>query len=295
MHRVGAMLFAAAFFFADCGHARAPAAAPSMSGATEREALVFGEHIHYQEAGAGPTILLLHGLGDDARIWLAEITPLAVKYRVIAMDQIGFGRSDKPLLNYRAETLVDFLDEFMSTLHLGHATIIGNSLGGWVAALLAIQHPQRVEKLVLIDSAGMSGLAESLGPGLLRALRLATVEDLKLLAPLTFYDSRYYEPESVLRKAYADRVAAGDSFTVGRIMDSIERHEDILDEHLGEIGRPTLIIWGREDRLIPLRFGEYLRSAIPGARLITIDHCGHEPQVECPQAFEKALEAFLEQ
>jgi pimeloyl-ACP methyl ester carboxylesterase len=267
----------------------------AISAPTERTALVFGARIHYLEAGAGPTIILLHGLGDDAGVWQAEIPLLARKRRVIALDQIGFGRSDKPLLNYRVETLVDFLDEFMRTIQVAHATIVGNSLGGWVAALFAIQHPDRVEKLVLIDSAGISGVATSMSPRVRRALRLATVEDLRVLGPLTFADPRYYASADGLRKAFAARIAAGDSYTVGRIMDSLERNEDSLDGRLNEIARPTLIVWGRQDGLIPLRFGKYLRSAIPGARLIVIDHCGHEPQVECPQAFEDALEGFLAQ
>jgi pimeloyl-ACP methyl ester carboxylesterase len=293
MHRAGPILFVAAFIFAECVHARSAVAPPAAFRPTERTARVFGEHIHYLEAGAGPTIILIHGLGDDAGVWQAEMAPLAREHHVIAVDQIGFGRSDKPLLNYRAETLVDFLDEFLRSLRLAHVTLVGNSLGGWVAALFAIHHPERVQKLVLIDSAGVSGLAQSLGPRLLRALRLASIEDLALLGPLTFSDPRYYQPGDVLRTAFAARVAAGDSYTVDRIMDSIERGDDTVDGHLREIAVPTLIVWGRQDGLIPLRFGKYLQKEIPGARLVTIDHCGHEPQVECPQPLEAAVEGFL--
>ncbi len=292
MFRLNPTLLAAAALFG-FHFVHSAAAAPVTAAPAERQALVFGQHIRYVEAGAGPTIILLHGLADDAGVWQAEMAPLARHYHVVALDQIGFGRSDKPFLNYRAGTLVDFLDELMRTLHIAHATVVGNSLGGWVAALLATRHPERVEKLVLVDSAGLSGLTASLGPRVLSALRLATVQDLKLLAPLTFADSRFYEPEEVLRKAFAERIATGDSYTVGRIVDSMERHEDMLDEHLGGIAKPTLIVWGREDGLIPMRFGKRLGSAIAGSQLIVLDHCGHEPQVECPQAFESALESFL--
>jgi len=286
------------FLLAACFFSSSAVSEPVSTHATEgkpleRTALVFGQRIHYLESGAGPTIILVHGLGDDAGIWRAIIAPLARRYHVIALDQIGFGRSDKPLLNYRAETLVDFLQEFQRTLHIPRAILVGNSLGGWVAALFTIHHPERVEKLVLIDSAGMSALTDALGADVRRALRLATLEDLKILGPLTFSDPRYYEPEDALRESFAERIAAGDSYTVGRIVDSLERREDTLDDHLKEITARTFIVWGREDRLIPLRFGEYLQHTIRGARLAVIDHCGHEPQVECPQALEKVLATFL--
>jgi pimeloyl-ACP methyl ester carboxylesterase len=234
-------------------------------------------------------------MGDDTGVWQAEIAPLARKHHVIAIDQIGFGRSDKPLLNYRVGTLVDFLDEFMATQHIAHATIVGNSLGGWVGALFAIDHPERVEKLVLVDSPGAPGYMESLEPRVRSALRLATVEDVEVLAPLAFFDSRYYEPKSLLRTYFAEKVAANDSYATGRLMDSFERNEDTLGENLKKIGRPTLVVWGRADRLVPLQFGEYLQRSIPGAHLIVLDRCGHEPQVECAEAFEKALEDFLGQ
>jgi pimeloyl-ACP methyl ester carboxylesterase len=268
-------------------------AAPDAVAPAERQALVFGQHIRYLEAGAGPPVVLVHGLGDDAGVWQAEIAPLARRYHVIALDQIGFGRSDKPLLNYRAQTLVDFLDEFMRTLGIGRATVVGNSLGGWVAALLASEHPERVDRLVLVDAAGLSGLPEFLGPRLMRALRLATIDDLKVLGARSFADPRDFESAEALRAAFAERVAAGDGYTIGRIMDSLERREDLLDARLAGISAPTLIVWGRQDGLVPPRFGERLHTAIRGSKLVTLDRCGHEPQLECAEAFEAALEAFL--
>lgn len=286
-------LCGAALFIAGMSHTQPLVSASHSTGVTERNVLVLGEHIHYLEAGSGPTIILVHGLGDDARIWMPEIGPLARRFHVIALDQIGFGRSDKPLLDYRPQTFVDFLDQFIATLHLGQVIIVGHSFGGWVAALLAIDHPQRVDKLVLVDSAGMSALSDALGPRVRRALRLSSVEDFRLLAPLTFYDARYHDPNTSYESAFASHLAAGDSFTVGRIIDSLERGEDTVDEHLTQIDRPTLIVWGGQDALIPLRFGEYLKNAIPSARLVTLDHCGHEPQLECPEIFEQTLAEFL--
>lgn len=288
IRRVLALAAAAAMVASSAAGQPPVAAAPVM-----KEALVFGQHIRYVEAGAGAVVVLVHGLADDGGVWGQEIGPLARRAHVFALDQLGFGRSDKPLLDYRAQTLADFLDEFMRTLHLAHATVVGNSLGGWVAALLAIEHPQQVDKLVLIDSAGLAGLPAALGPRRLEALRLSTIEDLRVLGPLTFADRRYYQPEQALRDAFAGRVSANDGYTVSRIVDSIERGEDLLDARLREIKQPTLVVWGRQDRLIPLRFGERLKKSVSGARLIVLDGCGHEPQVECAAALEPVLESFL--
>jgi pimeloyl-ACP methyl ester carboxylesterase len=272
-----------------------PRAGAAPLAASAKQVLVFGQHIRYIEAGTGPAVVLVHGLADDTGVWQQQIAPLARRWHVLALDQIGFGGSDKPLLDYRAETLVDFLDEFLRKVHVAHATVIGNSLGGWVGALLAIEHPEQVGRLVLIDAAGLSGLPAAIGHRQFEALRLSTLDDLRVLGPLTFVDPRFYQPEDALRRAFAERVAAHDGYTVGRIIDSLERGEDLLDSRIGKITQPTLVIWGREDRLIPLRFGERLRSAIHGARLVVLDQCGHEPQVECAPALEPVLESFLAQ
>ena len=271
-------------------HARADTSPAPL---VEHRATVFSQRIRYVEAGAGPALILVHGLADSLEVWRAEIDVLARRHRVVALDQIGFGLSDKPLLSYRAQTLVDFLDEFMRVLGVQHATLVGNSLGGWIAALMSIEHPERIDALILVDSAGMASLPGALGPKVLRALRLASVEDLQVLGPLSFADPRFYTPGEALRKAFAERVAAGDGYTIGQIMDSISRGDDVLDGQLDRIRCPTLVVWGREDRLIPLRFAEQLHQGIPGSRLTVLDRCGHEPQVECPAAFGGVLQDFL--
>jgi pimeloyl-ACP methyl ester carboxylesterase len=261
----------------------------------ERQTTVFGQHIYYVEAGTGPTLILIHGLAGSIKHWQNVIAPLARRYHVIALDQIGFGHSDKPLIDYRAETFVDFLDEFMRVQRLPKATLVGNSLGGWVAALTAIEHPERVERLVLVDAAGMAGLTDYFGPKLLMALRGATVDDERVLNPLLFADPRPYNSEEALRAGFTAHLSAGDGYTVSKVMDALERKKDMLDGHLGAIHAPTLILWGRQDRLVPLQFGESMQRGIAGAKLIVFDHCGHGPMIECPRAFETALENFLTQ
>ncbi|HET9418202.1 MAG TPA: alpha/beta hydrolase [Chthoniobacterales bacterium] len=251
---------------------------------------IFGVKIHYVDVGAGPTVILLHGLADDLGVWQSIIQTLAAKHRVIALDQVGFGRSDKPLLCYQANTFVDFLDGFLNELKIDRASLVGNSLGGWIAAAFELEHPERVERLILSDAAGYAALAKTMNPRALSALRLASREDIRYLGPLTFHDKRFYEDVGL---AFKQRVTAGDSYTVSQLLDSMIRGEDVLDGRLGAIEKPTLIVWGHEDKLIPLSFGERFHKEIAGSKLRVIDNCGHMPHVECPKDFATAVLEFL--
>src|SRR5215212_234393 len=134
-------------FIAGTAAAQAPAPQPS------KEVVVFGQKIRYVEAGSGPVVVLLHGLGGNSTNWAFNTPALAQKFRVVVPDQVGFGGSDKPLINYRIGTYVDFLDKLLAELKVERATLVGNSMGGWVASLYALRYPAKVERLVLVDSA----------------------------------------------------------------------------------------------------------------------------------------------
>jgi pimeloyl-ACP methyl ester carboxylesterase len=113
---------------------------------TSKEVVVFGQKINYVEAGSGPTVILLHGLGGSTQVWGFNTAALAEKYHVVVPDQIGFGKSDKPFVNYRIRTYVDFLDQFCKQLKIDRATLVGNSMGGWIAAMFTAAFPDRVDK-----------------------------------------------------------------------------------------------------------------------------------------------------
>jgi len=115
---------------------------------------VSGYRLHYTEAGSGPPIILLHGLGADLRTWRLVTPVLARRFHVYALDQLGFGQSEKPQISYRVGTLVDSLNGFLAAVRIDKASVVGNSLGGWVAAMFAATHPERLDKLVLVDAAG---------------------------------------------------------------------------------------------------------------------------------------------
>jgi pimeloyl-ACP methyl ester carboxylesterase len=125
---------------------------------------VYGQKIHYLEAGSGSVVLLLHGLGSDTSDWSKVIAPLSKHYRVLAPDQIGAGQSDKPFINYRPMTWVDFIGGFYQALKIEHASLVGHSMGGATAAMFAIAHPEQVERLVLVDAGYGYAIPEGLTP-----------------------------------------------------------------------------------------------------------------------------------
>src|SRR5262245_66287148 len=230
---------------------------------------VFGAKIHYLEAGTGPAVILIHGLGGSAANWAPTIAPLALKYRVLIPDQIGFGKSDKPMLNYRVSTLVDFLDGFYKQVGVQKASLVGNSLGGFTAAAFALAHPEKVEKLVLVDAAGFS-ITGDVDPKVLSGLNPSTRQQVKDLLSLVFYNSQQFSNDLAIDGFLASRVTAGDQYTIQRFIESVGRGEDMLDGKLGSIKSPTLIIWGREDGLTVLAMGQRFNKEIAGSRLFII-------------------------
>ena len=258
----------------------------------DKFAMVYGAKIHYVETGTGAPLILIHGLADNVAVWDSVISPLAARFRVVALDQIGFGRSDKPLLSYRVSTFVDFLAGFLNELKIERASLVGNSFGGWIAAAFTLAHPERVERLVLCDAAGYGTLAQTMDGRALSALKLASRDDIRYLGTLTFHNKQFYE-EAAVDAAFVERIRTGDSYTISQVLDSMTHGEDVLDNRLAVIKQPTLVLWGREDKLIPLSFGERFHKEIAGSRLRVIDNCGHMPHVECPEKFNDALLQFL--
>ena len=260
---------------------------------TEKTATVFGAKIYYTETGDAtkPTIILLHGLGSSGVSWQFNPGALAAKYRVIVPDQIGFGKSDKPLLKYRVGTYVDFLDKFMSELKIEKAVLVGNSLGGWVAALTAIKYPNRVEKIVLADAAGLK--PSEVDFNLIYSLNYSTRDEIRKLVKLVFYNQAIFGSELFVDQSMNLRVAANDGYTINSLIESIGREEDFLDNQLSSIKKPTLIIWGKQDGLLPLADAQKFKDGIAGSQLVVFDQCGHVPQVEKAADFNAAVLSFV--
>lgn len=256
----------------------------------EQTAVVFGQSIHYHEAGQGPAVILLHGLGANAGIWAANIGALSAHYHVIAPDQIGFGHSDKPLIDYRIATFVDFLYGFMQSQKIAKATLVGNSLGGWIALDFARQHPEMVEKLVLVDAAGLS--FESAPPTV--NLNPASIDDTKKVLGVVFYNQAMVT-DLAAAVVFARHLKDNDGYTIRRVIDGFAGSNQLEDTKLSSVRVPTLVLWGANDALLPLSMGERFHAGISGSKLIAIKECGHIPELEKPEEFNRALLDFLGQ
>ncbi len=252
---------------------------------------VFGQSIHYFDMGSGPVVVLLHGLGSRKDDWLPVLEPMAQKYRLLVPDQIGFGKSDKPLLDYSIQTYVDFLNEFLRQLKVEKASLVGESLGGWIAGLYAVEisggaHLVPVEKLVLVDAGGLKQdqPLPDLNPSSLTAMRG--------LMEVVFYDTSWLN-EDALRKIFTDKLAVKDGYTVRSILSNPSRETQRLDARLGNIKVPTLVAWGKQDKLLPIASGERYAAGIAGAKFVSFEKCGHVPPMEKTEEFLAAVMAFL--
>jgi pimeloyl-ACP methyl ester carboxylesterase len=258
----------------------------------EKTIAVFGQTIHYWDVGAGPVVVLVHGLGSGkAEDWRYAIGPLAQKYRVLAPDQIGFGHSDKPLLEYRIQTYVDFLNEFLHQLKVEKASLVGESLGGWISATYALESPADahmvpVEKLVLVDAAGLK--QDKPIPN----LNPSTLADMRALMEVVFYNTSWLSDDMV-RKIFADKLTKNDGYTVRSVLSNPALGAERLDDRLANIHVPTLVVWGKQDALLPLASGERYAAGIAGAKFVSFDKCGHVPPVEKTAEFVSAVTVFL--
>ena len=271
---------------------RARIAAPLQPAqAADKYATVYGAKIHYLEAGSGPVVILLHGLGGDTSNWAQTVGALAQKYRVIVLDQIGFGKSDKPFINYRVGTLVDFLAGFCKELKIEQASLVGNSLGGWTAAAFALAHPEKVDRLVLVDAAGFKPEA-IIDPRTVNALNPSTRDDVRRILSMVFYN-KSFTSDAAVDLMFARRIASGDGYTIQRFIDSVVNGYDMLDGKLSALKHRTLIVWGREDLLTPIAMGERFKREIPNSELLVLEKCGHVPQIEKASEFNAAVLKFL--
>jgi pimeloyl-ACP methyl ester carboxylesterase len=269
----------------------APASGQAPAQPPDKTIAVFGQTIHYWDVGSGPVVVLVHGLGSRKEDWLPVLEPLAQKYRLLVPDQIGFGKSDKPLLDYTVQTYVDFLNEFLLQMKVEKASLVGESLGGWISALYAVElgdgaHLIVLDKLVLVDAAGLKQDTPipNLNPSSLAAMR-GVME-------AVFYDTSWLNEET-LRRIFTDKLSTHDGYTVRSFLANPLLGTERLDDRLAKIKTPTLVVWGKQDKLLPIVSGERYAAGIAGAKLVSFDKCGHVPPIEKTQEFVAAVTAFL--
>jgi 2-hydroxymuconate-semialdehyde hydrolase len=261
-----------------------------------RAVAVDGLHLHVAEAGSGPALLLVHGLTASHAVWEPTIAEFAGAWRVIAPDLPGHGESDKPEAPYTIDFFAGVLRSLMRELGVHEAVVVGSSLGGQVALELAAWYPTFTRALVLAApavgySAAMRPVGQALqmvsaGPRLLRA-RLARVFQ------QSFHD-RSRIGHVTRRRILEERLAADDfpafARAVARSLGGVLTAER---QPLDRVTQPVLLLWGREDRLVPLRRSERLLQRLPQARLHVLERCGHLSMLEQPTAFNRAMAGFL--
>ena len=259
----------------------------------------------YKEVyGSGDPILCLHGLGASIYSWRHFIAPFSKTNKLILVDFKGCGQSPKPIdTHYSIEEHTDAVYRLIIEENLTKLTLVGNSLGGAVALLVALrlrdQTPRRLSRLVLIDSAGDKNylpphfrlVRSSLGTPLIHFApsKLAA----KMVLRMCYYDKTRIAPEDVA--AYAIPIASrgGRHALLQTARQCIPPNADELIAEVKTITVPTLILWGREDKIISLRVGELLHQAIPNSQLEIIERCGHIPQEEKPDEAIARISNFL--
>jgi pimeloyl-ACP methyl ester carboxylesterase len=256
-------------------------------------------NIHYIEKGAGDkNIILLHGFSSSVYTWKDNIDALAKTMHVYAIDMIGYGFSDKPAgIEYTYDTFADTLLEFMDKKGIKTAALCGNSMGGGIAIRFAAKHPERVEKLILVDSAGYkhkgTGAIALLGAPIIgRFLFSANSPSAmaRIMKKLCFYDKSKVTPERVAAYYKTFRVKGAAMAASNTVR---EMKNNTLQDDITGIKKPTLIIWGDKDALIDPINATYFNSDIQGSKLVTIPKCGHMPQEEKPEEFNKAVIEFM--
>lgn len=237
--------------------------------------------------GSGEPLLVLHGAGGNPG-WMPYHEVLAAQFRVIAPSHPGFGASDRPDWMERVHDLAYFYRWFMEEKGLAPLPVVGFSMGGWLAAEMAAMCPSLLTRMVLVGAAGMKP-------------RNAEIADIFLMTieegiALRFYDAAQVPDYDALfgELTHEDlQTAAWDREMAALLTWKPYMHNPKMPHLMAQVKLPTLVVWGRQDAIVPVECGEQYQQAIPGAALTVIDRCGHSPQLERPDAFIAAVLPFL--
>lgn len=247
-----------------------------------------GNRIHYYEGGSGAPVVLVHGLGSRGEDW-ANLMPQLKQagFHVYAMDLLGYGRSARPAdATYSISEEARYVEDFLAQRGLQKVNLVGWSMGGWVSMRVALDEPARIGRLVLCNSAGI------------RFEPTFTVFDFEpttVPAVRRLYSLLMPQPTQVPDFLARDMVRKfkGLNWVVDRSARSMFRGDELLDGKLGALQMPTLIIWGRQDHLIPLETGVAMHGEIPQSVLQIYDGCGHLAPGQCARLIGPRLVDFL--
>ena len=270
----------------------------------DRYVEVGGKKIRYWDQGEGPAVVLVHGLAASVEFWVYNIGALGSPHRVVALDLLGFGRSDKEIGEFSLPYSASFLMDFLDAVGLQEASLVGNSMGGLVCLQTAVDYPERVDRLVLVDPAGFG---RELNP----LLRLWSIP---IAGSAVFWLSQrlfpglrewVYPGSGSITRAWLLRAAEvlrtpgvrANAVQVARLGVNLrgQREELFRDLHdrLPTLTVPTMIIWGDRDPIVPVRHAYVAQKLIANSQVRIIEGCGHLPQMECPEDFNELVLNFL--
>lgn len=268
-----------------------------LAGLTPRTAEVDGLTIHYYEGGPsdGETLLMIHGFGANRDNWLRFARHFR-DYRVIALDLPGFGESSKPEIDYDVASQTERLHAFVKTLGLTRLHLIGNSMGGHIAALYAARHPGQVLSVALLDNAGVTSPRKSemftmIERGEANPLVVLQAEDFDALMRFVFVNPPPL-PES-LKRHFAEQSMANQEL-YDRIFSQLRNRYVPLEPELPRIQVPTLLLWGEQDRVLDVSSIEVMKPLLQKPSVVVMKDCGHAPMIERPEETARHYQAFLD-
>ncbi|WP_243060751.1 alpha/beta hydrolase [Nocardioides sp. SR21] len=268
---------------------------------------IHGHRRAYVKAGKGPAVLLLHGLGCDHSTWEPVMEALARRYTVIAPDLLGHGRSDKPRADYTLGGFANGMRDLLTVLGIDKATVIGHSFGGGVAMQFAYQFPERTERLMLVASGGLGpevspGIRAITTPGFdqlmsvltLPGIRHAGMAGLRALSTAPYKATRDLDEVAAIYDTFKDRRARqAIRHVVRAVVDWQGQIVTMADRAYLTEEMPMWVVWGRDDRVIPVRHANAAAAVAPNARVEVIPDAGHFPHKDHPVRFAQIVHEFI--
>ena len=232
--------------------------------------------------GRGPVLVLLHGAGGEAGMWFRVAPELAKTHRLIVPDLAGHGASAPASGPIEVRQVVEAAEAVIGTLANGdRVTLVGNSLGAWIAMLIAHRHPERVAMAVCIDGGAIRG------PDVSAHLLPKNRSEARASIALTRDPERAPVPDFVLDDIVR-QARTGPLTRLAATAASMEAYT-LSETQLHDIAVPVRLIWGASDRLVPIEYAQQMVRVLPDATLVTLDRCGHVPPLECPDKLLAAL------
>ncbi len=248
--------------------------------------------IRYLESGnSDNTLVLVHGLGASANRWEYVIPHFKKNYRVIVPDLIGFGYSDKPLVDYTTDFFSEFLKKFLEKLDIKNPVLIGSSLGGQIIAEYTLNNNNAVKKLVLISPSGIMKHSTPALDAYVMAALYPNHEAAKNAFEMMSGSSKNIDPKIVEGFVKRMRLPNAKMAFMSTLLGL--KNSQTLTEKLSSITVPTMVVWGELDPVIPVKYADSIVSTIKDCRFYRMDGCGHTPYVEVPETFVKIVMEFL--